>query len=140
MNNLYTLLLILLFGVTAIAQWSVDPTLNTPVCIWPNNQNEVAVATDEQGGAIIVWRDYRDNPGIFEGDIYAQRINSKGEMRWELYGIVINGAVNGQFRPKGSSQESEIYIHYRIAGLLLLLLIIMFAIHKLIKKLRKLME
>ena len=52
-----------------------------PICTASGNQIYPQVIPDTHGGAIIVWLDYRNNPQ--EGDIYAQRINSEGEMVWE---------------------------------------------------------
>lgn len=100
MKILYVPLWVILLNVVTFAQWSTDPATNTPVCTSTNDQKEVVITTDEQGGAIMAWRDYRDNAGIFEGDIYAQRINSKGQICWQSNGIVVNNQPNGQFRPK----------------------------------------
>jgi hypothetical protein len=100
MKLFYTLLVVIFLSVTAFAQWSTDPATNTAICTSTNDQEEVVIATDEQGGAIMTWRDYRNNSGIFEGDIYAQRINSIGKICWQIDGIVVNNQPNGQFRPQ----------------------------------------
>ena len=100
MKLFYTLLMVIFLSVTAFAQWSTDPATNTAVCTSTNDQEEVVIASDEQGGAIMAWRDYRNNSGIFEGDIYAQRIDSKGKLCWQTDGIVVNNQPNGQFRPE----------------------------------------
>jgi hypothetical protein len=100
MKILYAPLWLILFSVATFAQWSTDPAMNTPVCTSTNDQKEVVITSDQQCGAIMAWRDYRDNPGIFEGDIYAQRIDSKGDLCWQSNGIVVNNQPYGQFRPK----------------------------------------
>ena len=100
MKLFYTLLMVIFLSVTAFAQWSTDPATNTAVCTSTNDQEEVVIASDEQGGAIMAWRDYRNNSGIFEGDIYAQRIDSKGKLCWQIDGIVVNNQPYGQFRPQ----------------------------------------
>ncbi|MCW8823742.1 MAG: T9SS type A sorting domain-containing protein [Ignavibacteriaceae bacterium] len=98
------ILLICSFSVSA--QWVTDPTINTEVCTAVNKQTEVAICSNGQGGAFMVWRDYRNNPGIFEGDLYAQQLDFRGNPVWTADGIIINSAANGQFRPKIISDGS----------------------------------
>jgi hypothetical protein len=100
MKLFYAVLALIFLSITSFAQWSTDPGTNANICTATNDQTEVVIATDGQGGAIMAWRDYRNNSGIFEGDIYAQRINAKGELRWQTDGIVVNDQIYGQFRPK----------------------------------------
>ena len=101
------ILMICSFSVSA--QWSTDPTINTEICTAVNKQTEVAICSNGQGGAFMVWRDYRMNSGIFEADIYGQQLDFKGNPLWAADGIIINDEANGQFRPKiisdGSSGE-----------------------------------
>lgn len=87
-------------------QWSTDPNINTEICSAINKQTEVTICTNELGGAFMVWRDYRNNSGIFEGDIYGQQIDFSGNPLWTADGIVINNAANGQFRPKIIGDEN----------------------------------
>ena len=99
-NSLILSLTILhIFLLSAWSQWSTDPTVNTSICTTSQKQNEQAIASDGAGGAIIAWRDYRDEQGIFGGDIYAQRISDIGEIQWTVNGIGVNTQINGQFRP-----------------------------------------
>ncbi len=42
------------------------------------------LVSDGEGGAIIIWRDYRSFAGI-----YAQRVNSSGHIQWTLDGITL---------------------------------------------------
>ena len=93
-------ILIIIQPTTSLSQWSTDSNVNTSICTEINNQREVTICSDEQGGAIMVWRDYRYNSGIFEGDIYAQKINVLGETVWSSNGVIVNNALYGQFRPK----------------------------------------
>lgn len=85
--------------LSAWSQWSTDPTINTSICTTSQKQNEQAIASDGAGGAIIAWRDYRDEQGIFDGDIYAQQISNVGEIQWTVNGIGVNTQIYGQFRP-----------------------------------------
>jgi len=63
-----------------------------PVCVgvegfqdWPN------FCSDGAGGAIIVWADRRnDSTGTLWFDIYAQRVDSSGTVRWRKNGIPIS--------------------------------------------------
>ena len=88
------------------AQWSTNPAINTEICSAINKQTEVTICTNELGGAFMVWRDYRNNSGIFEGDIYGQQIDFSGNPLWTTDGIIINNAANGQFRPKIIGDEN----------------------------------
>ena len=74
----------------------IAPTLPTtsewtyngiPICIASNTQTEAKICNDGDGGAIIVWVDRR--LGDFEYDIYAQRVNSTGDVHWTINGIVV---------------------------------------------------
>jgi subtilisin-like proprotein convertase family protein len=97
--NFFVLLICFLYG-TLNAQWSTDPTINTSICTALNKQTEVTICSNDLGGAIMAWRDYRNNAGIFEGDIYAQQLDFSGNTLWATDGIIVNDASNGQFRPK----------------------------------------
>jgi len=67
------------------AQWSNDPSLNTPVCVWDNNQQSTEIISDYKGGAIIAWFDFRfNNP-----DIFIQRIDEQGYPLWGDGGKVV---------------------------------------------------
>ncbi len=82
-------------------QWTIN---GITLCNEPNAQNSPIVTTDGAGGAIIIWQDYRTN----YADLYAQRINNKGEAQWVNNGkpvcvvsgtqgnvVVINDGVGG---------------------------------------------
>jgi len=103
---LLTVIAVIGYSFPVLAQWSIDPTINTEVCTAGNKQTEVTICSNEIGGAFMVWRDYRNNPGIFEGDIYAQQLDFSGNPLWAADGIVINNASGGQFRPKITTDEN----------------------------------
>jgi hypothetical protein len=91
------LLLITVFAsFEANAQWSSDPSLNTPICTAANTQNSPQLISDGTGGTIIAWADKRTG----EWDIYAQRINAAGVAQWTENGVAICTAANLQFDPK----------------------------------------
>ena len=101
MKIIYVFIFLICFlCITLNAQWSTNPTINTSVCTALNKQTEVTICSNELGGAIMAWRDYRNNAGIFEGDIYAQQLDFSGNTLWATDGIIVNNGSNGQFRPK----------------------------------------
>ncbi len=71
-------------------RWSAD---GVSVCQASGAQAEVAVVRAAPGGAIVMWRDARDDPF---GDLYAQRVDSSGAMRWAADGIVVSDAPGFQ--------------------------------------------
>jgi len=97
---LLTAFFLVICSLSVTAQWSINPTLNTTICEAINKQTELEICSNGQSGAFMVWRDYRMNPGIFEGDIYGQQIDFSGNPLWTADGIIINDATSGQFRPK----------------------------------------
>ncbi|MFH1541485.1 MAG: hypothetical protein ABIE84_00140 [bacterium] len=58
------------------------------------NQVDAAVISDDLGGAIVAWTDYRN--GDRNPDIYAQRINAQGKQVWEADGVAICSAPDVQ--------------------------------------------
>ncbi|MFH1381958.1 MAG: hypothetical protein ABIH70_03595 [Chloroflexota bacterium] len=70
-------------------QW---PAGGIPICTDMNIQTNPRIVTDGAGGAIIAWQDNRDGAW----DVYAQRINSSGEIQWVADGVPANTATNNQ--------------------------------------------
>ncbi len=60
-------------------------------------QEDPILIADGQGGAYIVWVDYKNEPD--DGDIYAQHVNSGGELSWELGGIGLATQPGKQVSP-----------------------------------------
>ncbi len=92
--TLTILLLIVLLSNNIYSQWSADPTVNNPICTQTSTQNQPTITSDGSSGAIIAWHDNRN--GAFNLDIYAQRINSTGEILWTANGIAINSFIEDQ--------------------------------------------
>jgi hypothetical protein len=59
-----------------------------------SEQVEAAITADGNGGAFISWTDYRR--GDRNPDIYAQRLNHKGEFSWPVDGVQVCGAPDVQ--------------------------------------------
>ena len=70
--------------------WQNNGTL---VCNASNDQEEPQICSDGAGGAIVVWQDNRSSS---DWDVYAQRINTNGEVQWSGNGTVICNASDQQ--------------------------------------------
>ena len=57
-------------------------------------QEDPLLVSDQNGGAYIIWRDYRDEN--YYGDIYAQHINSDGVLSYGQEGIALTNQPNKQ--------------------------------------------
>jgi hypothetical protein len=63
-----------------IARWTPN---GVPLCVAPWPQYVSGISPDADGGAIVVWDDYRSG----SGDIYAQRVSGEGQALWTDGGI-----------------------------------------------------
>lgn len=84
--------------MVAQAQWSSDPALNNKIVQAGNNQTAPRLVSDGRGGAIICWSDERAQQNSF--DVYAQRIDKDGFVRWTVNGNVVSDAPNSQLQPE----------------------------------------
>ncbi|MBC8052892.1 MAG: hypothetical protein H7Y13_07495 [Sphingobacteriaceae bacterium] len=55
------------------------------------------IVTDGQGGAIIAWTDSRNDPGNKNWDIYAQHLNSNGDIEWLEEGVVLSSDSKDEY-------------------------------------------
>ena len=96
-GSIIFLIVILFCWVPLIAQWSSDPTINNPICTATSDQENPVITSDGSGGAIIAYEYYH----IFhtEPDIYAQRIDVNGTVRWTIDGVPISVAALNQQKP-----------------------------------------
>jgi len=76
------------------AQWTTD---GVAVCTAAGGQTNQRLVADESGGAIIVWQDFRS--GSSE-DVYAQRIDSNGNLKLATNGIPVCATTVGQEEPE----------------------------------------
>jgi hypothetical protein len=81
-------------GAEGVVHWTVN---GVPVCTAVQSQAAPAIVSHRAAGAIIVWEDYRN--GINNQDIYAQRIEDDGSLKWTVDGTQVCGAANDQIRP-----------------------------------------
>ncbi len=56
------------------------------------------MAVNDSGGAVIAWEDYRDF-GTNGADIYAQRVDGSGNLRWTLNGAAVCAFSGDQVSP-----------------------------------------
>ena len=73
------------------ADWPADATQNVPICTASGKQEDPAIVSDGNGGAIIAWRDQRNDKN---DDIYAQRVDSAGTVCWPENGVPIDTAAD----------------------------------------------
>lgn len=72
------------------AQWTVD---GIAICSAANTQSEPQIISDDAGGTIITWYDYRSGSN---GDVYAQRIDASGTAQWTPDGVAACTATGTQ--------------------------------------------
>lgn len=97
-NVVFFLLLFCIYG--AQAQWSNNPNTNNPVCTTAGVQDHPRIIRDGTGGAFITWKDERSSSNY---DIYVQRIDSGGNVRWTANGIAVCTATGIQNYPQLAS-------------------------------------
>lgn len=90
-----------------------------PVCVLPNSQSDAKIIADGRGGVILAWHDLRGG-GDYDGDIYAQRINSNGQVRWTNNGNLVAKAFRYRLHPhlvpNGNGGAVICYSDYRNEG------------------------
>jgi hypothetical protein len=90
--------------ISSNAQWSTNPAVNNAICTAPDIQRGqiynqfTTMVSDGSGGAIITWNDYRSG-GLATSDIYAQRIDANGIVKWTTDGVPICTAGSSQRDP-----------------------------------------
>ncbi|MBI5589078.1 MAG: hypothetical protein HY881_01210, partial [Deltaproteobacteria bacterium] len=84
------------------ASWSTDPSVNNPICTAAINQQYPTITSDGSGGDIITWMDHRNG----NYDIYAQRIDASGVVKWATDGVAICTADDYRQTPQITSDGS----------------------------------
>jgi len=88
--------LALLVGAgAALGEWPSDPTQNLPVCTATGGQYQPSLLGDGAGGTLVVWQDTRGG----SSDLYGQRIDSSGTVRWTADGLAVCSATGAQTHP-----------------------------------------
>jgi len=74
-------------------QWTSS---GVPICIGTEYIGTIQICSDGDDGAIVTWQDERSG----NRDIYAQRVNSSGDVLWTTNGVAICTANDYQGYPK----------------------------------------
>ncbi len=78
---------------TGSVLWAAD---GVPICTAKNDQLNPQICSDGMGGAILIWEDERSG----DCDIYAQRIDAIGTIKWAVNGTAICTAIYSQQYPQ----------------------------------------
>jgi hypothetical protein len=74
-------------------------TNGIPVCTTQASQINPEITTDESGGAVVVWQDFRGG-GETGWEIYAQRLDASGTALWASEGVAASTAWGTQWYPE----------------------------------------
>jgi len=75
---------------SGVARWTTDGVV---ICSETENQSSPVIVSDGVGGAIVAWCDHRNGS---DSDIYAQRVDSTGAVRWAANGVPVCTATGDQ--------------------------------------------
>lgn len=78
------------------ALWSEN---GVPITMASGKQSFPSVISDDSGGAIIAWQDTRGGTSS-RVDIYAQRVDANGSVKWTSNGVAISTAADDQYAPQ----------------------------------------
>jgi len=79
--------------VSGNVRWTAHGVI---ICSATDSQRNPAIATDGAGGAVIIWHDNRSGTDY---NIYAQRVDTAGNVQWTADGVAVCSAANNQLRP-----------------------------------------
>lgn len=79
-------------NANGVKLWDED---GVSVCVEPHLQDDFTSISDGNGGAIIVWEDWRSG----NQDIYAQKLSAEGKAVWEDNGIAVFQGEGDQYDP-----------------------------------------
>ena len=94
------------------AQWTPNGNV---ICAAGSFQFEPRIVSDDAGGAIVTWTDWRS-----EANIYAQRVNGLGATAWAVNGVPVCVATSLQNGPvstaDGTGGALIAWLDYRTSG------------------------
>jgi hypothetical protein len=91
-------------GADGVARWTAN---GVPVCTALRDQTYVQLAGDKNGGAFLVWTDFRNTVGTTNvTNIFAQRISANGTALWAQDGIAVARLQNRQMFPNVMTCEN----------------------------------
>jgi hypothetical protein len=86
--------IILIPSEKVFGAWPEEPSTDVPICTASGTQEHPRITTDGASGAIIVWQDMSSS-----SDVYAQRIDARGQVRWLQDGVAICIESGNQWFP-----------------------------------------
>ena len=92
MKKILPVLLMQFICIALHAQWNGDTLVRNAICTAPNTQYNSHVCSDGAKGAIIVWVDLRVSN---QAQVFAQRIDSNGVVKWASNGINASNLASG---------------------------------------------
>ncbi len=103
---------------SGVALWQHDGILVRSESLNLTLTYNVHIVADGLGGAYLVWKDFRDgdtgNP-----DVYAQRVDYQGQLKWQIDGIPVNNPENigrGSAVVPDSEGGMLVFYHVKVAG------------------------
>lgn len=81
-------------------QWTTN---GVTICAAINDQGSPMIASDGAGGAIVTWHDYRSADNF---EVYAQRVDTSGNVQWTADGVALCTATDHQTYPVIVSDSS----------------------------------
>ncbi len=87
-------------NTSGVVLWAAN---GVSICSKVGFQDNPAIASDGNSGAIITWEDRRNG---MDYNIFAQSINSTGTTQWNLDGVLVCNAANNQLKPQIVSAEA----------------------------------
>ena len=92
-----SLLLAASFATSTFADWSTDPSVNTPVATVGGDQVQPKIVPGPDGGSYVSWFDNR----VGGYDVYLQRFDRYGNPLWTENGILIADLTNSSTQDYG---------------------------------------
>ncbi len=80
-------------NASGVVQWT---TTGVALCTATGAQYYPVIVSDDAGGAIVSWYDYRNGSNY---DIYAQKLDASGVVQWIANGIAVCTATGTQYYP-----------------------------------------
>jgi hypothetical protein len=82
-------------SVSVVVLWAKENPENVAIDTAAGDQYDIALISDDSGGAIMAWTDKRSG----NSDIYVQRVNSTGVPQWAADGVAISTVSGDQYGP-----------------------------------------
>lgn len=85
-------------NASGLTQWTPASLSAVSLSNVLGNKNGIHAVSDGAGGALVSWADPRDITSA--SDIYAQRVDNAGTVKWQANGVAVNAATGNQTQPQ----------------------------------------